>query len=131
MSERLRTEPKRRFRNDLILIILLLSFAIAAGLFLYLFRGEGTEVQVTVDGETWGRYSLMEDSIVEIRTQKGVNRLVIQDGEAYVEFADCPDGICADHKPISRTKESIVCLPHGVVVTVRGGEDGKDVDLIA
>ncbi len=130
MSERLRTEPKRRFRNDLILIILLLSFAIAAGLFLYLFRGEGTEVQVTVDGETWGRYSLMEDRVVEIRTQKGVNRLVIQDGEVYVEFADCADGICADHNPISRTKESIVCLPHGVVITVRGGEDGKDVDLV-
>ncbi len=88
-------------------------------------------MRVTVDGETWGSYSLAEDREVEIRTEKGVNRLVIRDGEAYVEFADCPDGICADHKPISRTKESIVCLPHGVVITVRGGESEDGVDLIA
>ena len=78
-------------------------------------------IRVTVDGEEYGTYPLSEDAEVEIRTGKNgeqLNRLVIKDGVAYVETATCPDGICAAHKPISRDGESIICLPHKVVVAV-------------
>ena len=58
---------------------------------------------------------------------------MIRDGYASVEYADCPDGICAAHKPISRSGESIVCLPHKVVITVRSAENNGsgDIDVAA
>ena len=108
-------------RNDLILIgILLAVLAIFAALLL-LTQKDGDCVVVTVDGETFGVYPLSRDTAVEIRTGDAgehLNRLVIQNGKAMVETANCPDGICAAHRPISHDGESIICLPHKVVVAV-------------
>ena len=123
----------RKFRNDVIFISALLLVVILAGLALFFFRREGDSVTVTVNKQHFGTYSLAEDRIVEIRTGENggeMNRLVIRNGEAFVESATCPDGICASHKPISRNGESIVCLPHQVVITVIT-ESGEGPDVIA
>ena len=61
-----------------------------------------------------------------------LNVLVIRDGEAFVESATCPDGICAAHRPVSHDGEQIVCLPHKVVITVQKTDnqvpdDGPDI----
>lgn len=123
-----------KHRNDLLFILALaLAMSLLGGAF-FLFRGEGNTVTVTVDGAPYGSYSLDESRTVEIRTggeNEQINRLVIADGQAKVEFASCPDGICAAHKPISREGESIVCLPHRVVITVRTVEDEGGPDIVA
>ena len=119
----------RKFRNDLIFIAVLLVLVILAGLAFLLLRGEGDTVTVTVDGRVYGTYPLSEDLTLDIRTGgegEELNRLIIRGGEAFVETATCPDGICAAHKPISRDGESIVCLPHKVVITVRVKEPVPD-----
>ena len=124
----------RVVRNDVIFIISLLLIVSLLGLGFYVFRGEGDTVTVTVDGKLFGTYSLSHDKTIEIRTgedESQLNRLIILDGEAYVEYASCPDGICAAHKPISRRGESIVCLPHRVVITVRTAENTAEPDIVA
>lgn len=124
---------KRLFRNDLIFIAALFVLVSVAGLWFYFSHGEGDEVVVTVDGEIFGAYPLSGDITVEIRTgeqKQELNLLVIKDGKAYVETATCPDGICAGHKPISRKGESIVCLPHRVVITVHGADTKEEPDII-
>ena len=111
----------RKLRNDLIFIGALLAVLALLALLLYLLGGEGERVVVTVDGEVYATYPLSENVEVDIRTGASgeqVNRLVIRDGKAFVETATCPDGICAAHHPISRDGESIICLPHKVVVAV-------------
>lgn len=113
------SEKKRR--NDLILIGVLLAVLVLAGAAFLLLREEGDQIRVTVDGEDYGIYPLSKDTVVKIRTGESgeeLNRLIIRDGKAFVEAATCPDGICADHRPIFREGESIVCLPHKVVITV-------------
>jgi len=42
--------------------------------------------------------------------------------------ADCKDQICADHKAIEKSGETIVCLPHKVVIEIQS-EDGKEQEL--
>lgn len=122
----------RKFRNDLIFIAVLLLSVILLGAALFFFRGEGTAVTVMVDGVLYGTYSLSEPLVLEIRTGESgeqINRLVIEDGKASVTHATCPDGICAAHRPISRSGESIACLPHRVVITVQKN-NGQDPDII-
>ena len=51
------------------------------------------------------------------------------DGVAVVA-ADCPDGVCVSQGKISRPGQSIVCLPHHLVVRVQGAEEAE-VDGIA
>ena len=67
-----------------------------------------------------GTYSLAEDQTIEING--GTNTLVIENGSASMEKADCPDQVCVRHSAISRNGESIICLPHEVVVSIEDGE---------
>ena len=121
---------RQRLRNDALLIVVaLLAFSLI-GFCLIFTQKQGDTVCVSVNGEHYGTYSLHQDRIVEIVTEKGFNRLVIQNGKAFVEMADCPDGICAAHRPIDSTRESIVCLPHGVVISVVCARDANAPDFI-
>ena len=54
------------------------------------------QVVIKVDGEVYGRYSLDEDQVVEIEEGDFYNRVRIEDGKAYMEEADCPDGYCEE-----------------------------------
>jgi hypothetical protein len=40
--------------------------------------------------------------------------------------ADCPDKLCEKTGKISKNGETIVCLPHRVVVEIQGGEGNVD-----
>ena len=110
-------------RKDLILIAVILIAALA-GFFIVrkAQSGEGARVVITVDGKTYGTYSPDEHRTIEIKDDLGYNKVVIADGTADVTQADCPDKICVDHAPISRDRETIICLPHKLVVEVKGGE---------
>lgn len=131
MCRPVKNDPKRRVRNDVIFIAALLAVIAVAGACLYLFRGEGDTVTVSVDGKVIATYPLGVDRVEDIRTDgDGLNRLVIKDGKAWVETASCPDGICAAHKPIHREGESIVCLPNKVVITVKTADNADSPDIV-
>lgn len=126
-------QVNRKHRNDVIFIAVLLLMVSLIGAAFFFLRGEGDTVTVSVDGKHYGTYPLHTDLTLSICTGENgeeENLLVIRDGKAYVESATCPDGICAAHKPISREGESIVCLPHRVVITVQTS-DGEEPDIIA
>ena len=125
---------KRRIRNDILLILCILLIASAGVFYLYGLRPSGDTVVVSVDGKEYGVYPLSEDITQDIYTGKNgeyLNRLVIKDGKAYMETANCPDGICVSHRPIFRNGESIVCLPNRVVVTVVTENDPDAPDIVA
>lgn len=115
-----------RKQGDLWLIAGVL--AVAAGLFalLWLLPGAGAAVEVTVDGKVYATLPLDTPATLEIPGVGGVNTLVIAEGRATVTHADCPDEVCVRTPAISRTGQSIVCLPHRVVVTVVGGTPAMD-----
>ena len=55
---------------------------------------------------------------IEIPGKVGKCILIISDGKADMESADCPNQICVHHSAISHTGETIVCLPNRVVIEV-------------
>ena len=122
--------PHRKLRNDILLIGAALFVLVLLGVCLLVTQKSGDTVRVSVNGELYGTYSLYQDRTVVIVTETGYNRLVIRDGQAFVEAADCADGICAAHRPIDGTRESIVCLPHGVVIAVLRTGDGDAPDVV-
>ena len=113
-------------KKDIYLILVLLCAALA-GLFAvrHFFSGDGAKVVITIDQEVYGTYPLSVDNVIEIKTDSGYNKVVISGGQVDVTEADCPDKICADHAPIRYNHETIVCLPHKLVVEVQGGEDSE------
>lgn len=123
---------KEKVKNDIIFIAALLLIVAVMGACLLLFRKEGSTVKVTVDGQLYATYPLEQDRVVEIKTENGYNILVIENGEAYVKEASCPDGICSSHRPIKHSGASIICLPNKVVVSIEGGDkDDGGLDIIS
>ena len=116
-------------KNDFILIAILLCLAVA-GLFAArtFMKDEGAKVVITLDGEVYGTYPLDVDQVIEIQQDLGYNKVVIADRTVDVTEADCPDMICADHAQIHYDHETIVCLPHKLVVEIQGGET-SDIDV--
>lgn len=117
-------------KRDLILIGVLLSVAVAGLIAVQLLqRQSGALVTVTVGKEIYGTYSLNKSQTIEVRDEMGYNRIVIKDGYVHMEEADCPDQYCVKHAKIHYSHETIICLPHELVVEISGGED-MDVDIV-
>ena len=114
---------KKKYIRDVILAVFLLAICAVAFLIWRANAEAGEFAVVTVDGAEVSRYPLSEDREVEIKGVGGNNKLVISDGKADVVEADCPDGVCVDHRSVSNIGETIVCLPHKVVVKIVGSED--------
>ena len=87
-------------------------------LVIYFFTGKNGEyVQVKIDGKVSAKYSLKENGIYPI-IGSGKNILVIDEGEAYIKEASCPDKLCVKQGRIKRVGQSLICLPNKVVVEV-------------
>ncbi|MDO4556602.1 MAG: NusG domain II-containing protein [Lachnospiraceae bacterium] len=113
-------------RNDWILIGAgLLIAAVIFGWTKWVQKDTGGLAVVYVDTEEYASYDLSEDGEYSIETERGTNVLVIKDGEANMTEADCPDKLCVQQKAISKNGETIVCLPHKVVVEIKNGEESQ------
>ena len=108
-------------RHDLILVGALLVVSALLFLITYIYGQEnhGGSVEVVIDGELKSTLPLSKDTEIRYETGDGhYNVLVIKDGKTDIIEADCRDGICVKHAPVSAPGETIVCLPHKFVVTV-------------
>ncbi len=111
-------ENKIITKRDIIFIISLLAVMIVIILFMHFNKKTGYNVRISADGKTIKTLSLDKDEEYVFESDKGYNIVVIKDKEVYVEEADCPDKICVNHKKISNIGETIICLPHKLVVEI-------------
>lgn len=111
-------------KKDWILIGIILFVAGLAFLLHEFIGGRGAGcVTVKVDGEIQGVYSLSEDQEIEING--GTNILKIRNSTADMTEADCPDKLCVNQRAVSKSGESIICLPNKVIVTVDSSENSE------
>ena len=111
-------------KRDIILIGSILLIAAALLLVTELSRQEGAYVLVRVDGQEVGKYQLTVNGTYELNG--GTNILRIENGEAYLTDANCPDKLCVHQGRISKTNQVITCLPNKLTVTVYGAEEGVE-----
>ncbi|MBQ6609804.1 MAG: NusG domain II-containing protein [Oscillospiraceae bacterium] len=117
-------KERKKYIRDLILVGALL---IAALLVLLVIRNRqerktGTDAVVTVrTADRDAVYPLNKDGVFSLNG--GTNTLVIENGEAWVSEANCPDKVCMGMGKISKNGEFIACLPNQVIIVVEGGEE--------
>ncbi len=79
-------------------------------------KNGGDTVQIYVNAKLCETVPLNENSVKEING--GTNRVRIENGEVFMEYADCPDKLCVKQGKISDSSRDIVCLPNKVTVKV-------------
>lgn len=110
-------------------VIIAFVAVLCAALFFGFFKGGGENIAVIeIEGKVYGRYRLseyIEPEIIEINTVYGYNKVQISKEGARVIDADCPDKIDVKRGLVKAQGESIVCLPHRLVIYIEG-EGGYD-----
>ncbi len=112
---------KSKFKNDLLLIGAILLVALICFIVFSVTSKQGNIVNISVNGKVIKSFALNENTEFEIKTGENdelINLLVVEDGYAYIKSANCPDKICKHHIKIKNIGETIVCLPHKVVISI-------------
>lgn len=117
-------------KADLILMAVIIVVGIGASILLATGQNSGSVVEIKLDGKVCGTYSLSHDREIAIRDGQDRNVVKIYHGSVSMKSANCRNQVCVEHSPISRSGETIVCLPHKVVVTIKGG-GGDEYDAIS
>lgn len=122
---------KKKLKNDIILAVIVIAVAAVGLLLLNIFKTEGSFAVIKIDGKETERYPLSVNTEVVIETgDNGRNTLVIEDNKAFMKDANCPDKICEGHSKISYKGETIVCLPHKVVIEIVTDEATDELDAV-
>lgn len=122
----------KKIKSDILLIGFILITALGIWLFSYFKKNDTSESEVVVilDGNQIGRYSLSENNTITIReADKNYNLILINESTVKVTDANCPDKLCVRQKSISKNGESIICLPHKLVITIDSPEE-SDIDSV-
>lgn len=126
-------DNKVRLKRDIILVLSMVIIAAAAFLIInFAVKKDGSYAVIKVDGNVIKTLDLNSgETTIEVNGyQGGVNKVVINDGKVSMTEADCPDELCVKTDKISRVGETIVCLPHRVVVEIKGSQDDDSIDSV-
>lgn len=118
-----------------IFIVILIGFSVLGLKWL----GESTDSRrliVEVNGEIVKSMDLDEIELsqdIRIETgDGGYNIIQINQEGAKITEANCPDKVCVRSSKISIPGQTIVCLPHRLIIRIEGGrEDEGNIDSTA
>ncbi len=88
---------------------------------------------VKVDGKVYKEISLSslkEDDTFTVETSKGNNTISVKDKSISITHADCHDSLCVKQGSKSKVGDTIVCLPHKLIIEIKGKEEDSSSDDI-
>jgi hypothetical protein len=101
--------------------IIIVAVALIVILFTKFFFSRPAEQQVKITGRSSQEYyELNEDRVVEVEGPLGITKVIIEDGEVWVENSPCREKICMRMGRIKRTGDQLICIPNRVVVEIEG-----------
>ncbi len=113
---------------------LVLALAVGCGVLLRGNGGSGEMAVVSINGEEVDRFSLAESAGKREYLANGYVLVVAVSSEGVrVAEAGCPTQDCVHTGVISRSGQSIVCLPGRFILRLAGGTErgnGPDVDAV-
>ena len=126
--EKNKFENKKKYRLDIIVIAVILVISILTLLIVTMTKKEGSVAVVEINGVRVAEYSLYLNG--EYSLNGGTNVLVIENGEAYLNYSNCPDHTCERTGKIKYVGQRIICLPNKVSISIKGSTEGG-VDFVS
>ena len=119
-------------RADFALIAVCLLLSLAPAVIWTGSIGGSCYAEVTVAGSVQRRVQLSAHHGVDefdVNTEYGFNHIVIEDGAIFITDADCPDKLCVQQGRAEKHGDRIACLPHRLLIEVKGEGDSDVVPL--
>ncbi|AXG40659.1 NusG domain II-containing protein (plasmid) [Enterococcus gilvus] len=118
----------------IILLLVLLSFAPVVVFSLNRASSSTQEAILSVDGEEIKTFDLSDKSqtyTYRYEEKDGdYNLIEVKDGRIRIKEADCGDQICVRRGWIDQSGETIVCLPHKLLIEIKSSDGGEPGSVI-
>lgn len=116
-------------KRDILVVILLLFLSIGMAFFVQKIKSNenGNYLRVELNGKEYGTYPLNKDKTFKIKIDEDEYNIVeIKNGKVKMREANCRDLICTHMPSIEKIGETIVCLPHRLILEIISSDDKKD-----
>ena len=107
------------------LYVLAVLFIIITAGFLFHPQSKSNLVKITLNKEVYGYYDLNKNQTIHINKE---NTLKIENHKIRMISATCPDHLCIKQGAINKKGQSIICLPHKLIVEVVSGDENQQDD---
>lgn len=123
-------------KMDIVIIVLLLIISFTPHLIFFKTSQKSSKNNyaiIKVDGKIHKKIDLSNvknNEEVNLNLPNGKNTLLIKNNSIQMYSANCNDALCVKQGNISKVGQTIICLPHKLIIEIKGDElDSKD-DLI-
>lgn len=123
-------------KMDIVIIAVLLIISFTPHLIFFKTSQKGSKNNyaiIKVDGKIHKKIDLSnvkKSEKVNLNLPNGKNTLLIKNNSIQMKSANCNDALCVKQGNISKVGQTIICLPHKLIIEIKGDElDSKD-DLI-
>ena len=113
-------------KADIVLFATLMIIGISLSVLSFKSATPAKSVVVTVDGELYGTYDIEANQTIKVTENNHTNKITIKDGRVQMSYSDCKNQVCVKDGSISKTNQTIVCLPNKVMIEITGGEEEID-----
>ncbi len=105
--------------KELIIIAVILLLGVTAFI-LFSFKKDGKTAIIYIDGKSAAEIELTESQNKTFTVSKAENiTFEVNNGRIKVVNSDCPDKICCNTGFISKSGESIICMPNKMIVEIK------------
>jgi hypothetical protein len=132
-------------KGDLVIVVLLLLLSFLPLVIFTYFQtsdpGAEKQVSISYQGEEIATLELVADGereefIIENPDHGHYNKIVREGETVFIEEANCTDQLCVRMMPIENIGQTIICLPHQLVVQIESTsssetEETPSVDIIS
>ena len=118
-------------KADILLILCLLLLSLIPLARLSGRQPDNLYADITVDGRLERRIPLSAHQgreVFTIQTGDGSNTICVEDASIAVISADCSDAVCVNTGKASHPGDIIACLPHRLIIEVKGRTAGQSAD---
>ena len=106
-------------KKDFILIFVVsLIIAGAFGVNYFVNTKNVDSIEIYMDNKLYKTYDINDKEEIKIKSKEGYNIVKIHDKGVEIIEASCPDKVCIHQGFITKSSESIVCLPNKVHIKI-------------
>jgi len=91
-----------------------------------LYSGQEAYIEIVCENEVRYTFDMDETKTIRVEHPDGsYNVVCIEQGTVWVEDADCDNHDCIKQGRISKVGQSVICLPHQMVIRIVGTQDSE------
>lgn len=121
---------------DVVIIVLLIGLSFTPHLIFAKTWSKdyaSTYANIKISGKFYENIPLSsskDEQTFVIKTAHGNNTITIKGDTIQIVEADCHDALCVKQGIASKVGESIICLPHELIIEIKGEESSDSSDMI-